>query len=454
MKTISNPRFYGVFFSLFSKVVLILFTVFIIKGCEESNEIGLELIDSPVRMFSLDTLTVKAYTLADDSVATNFGSRNILGVIDDPVFGKTRASIYTETRLPSNNLSLGENPRLDSIFLVMYYTGSYYGMIEVFHDVKIYELSENFPPTDTLFSNIDIAHYPELINKNQEPFRLRPAPRDSVMVDTIMRPPHVRIPLSEAFGQKYIEANGKPAFENIPNYLEDFKGLFITLNENVDELGSLYSFNMVNPLTTIELYYTDITEEDTLSRKQTFPINEFSKRATRIDHFGYDHAHESLRRQVVEQEISLGDSLLFVQSLGRVRADVFFPYLDELAELPRVVINKAELVIPVQDGFSTEDLPEVNNLLLMRLDDDRDLHFISDYYVGSGYYGGGLDQSKKQYVFNISQYVQELLDGYYPNNGLALIVSGSSDNMSRVVLHGPGRKENPMRLVIHYSVFD
>ena len=454
MKTISNPRFYGVFFSLFKKVILVLAVLVVIKGCSESNEIGLELIDSPVRMFTMDTLTVKAFTLPDDSVATNFGSRNILGLLDDPVFGKTKASIYTETRLPFNNLSLGEDPQLDSIVLVMYYTGSYYGMVEVFHQVKIYELSEHFPESDTLFSNIEIAHYPELINKNQEPFRLRPAPRDSVMVDTIMRPPHVRIPLSAEFGQKYIDANGTPAFENVPNYVEAFKGLFITLEDQADEMGSLYSFNMVSPLTTIQLFYTRIVEDDTVSLMQTFPINEFAKRATRIDHFGYDHANESLRRQVVDQELSLGDSLLFIQSLGRVRAEVLFPHLEELAKLPRVVINKAELIVPVQDGFATEDLPEVNNLLLMRLDDNRDLHFISDYYVGADYYGGAFNALENRYVFNISQYVQELLDGYYPNNGLALIVSGSSDNMSRVVLHGPGRTEKPLRLVIHYSVFD
>ena len=109
MKTLINPRIYGVFYALLKRVPLLVFAGIIIHACSDMDEIGLDLIDTRAQMHSLDTLTIKAMTIPGDSIAMNLGSNNILGIINDPVFGKTRASIYTETRLSTNNLSLGES---------------------------------------------------------------------------------------------------------------------------------------------------------------------------------------------------------------------------------------------------------------------------------------------------------------------------------------------------------
>jgi len=452
LEKLNNPRFYGDFFGLLKAACFALCAIFVLAGCEESDEIGLDLIDSHVRLQTIDTLKVLAYTMPDDSVATNFASTNVLGVIDDPVFGKTRASIYTETRLAMNDLSLGEDPVLDSIHLVMAYTGQYYGNVEVFHNIRVYELSENFPEADTLFSSMDIPHKPEPITLDPGGFLLRPAPTDSVMVDTILLPPHIRIPLSPAFGQKIIDANGTPAFENVPNYLEAFKGLFITLDAQTDETGSLYSLNMLAGMTSLELFYRN--QGDTVSRMQRFPINEFAKRSSRVEHFGFDETHEVLRAQVQDQELALGDSLLFVQSLGVLRSNIHFPHLEELADLPRVLINKAQMVVPVDVDFVTELLPPSRQLLLLRYTDDDELEFLRDFQVGQSYFGGVFDAATNQYTFNITQYVQQVLDDIHPNKGLALVVAGAGENMSRVVLRGPGRQENPMRLEIFYTVFE
>lgn len=422
------------------------------NACEESDQVGLELIQSPVEMNTTDTLTIQAVTARDDSVATNMSGRNILGVLNDPEFGKTRASIYTETRLPFNDLSLGENPRLDSVHLVLNYTGEYYGNVEVFHQLRVYELSENFPARDTLFSNIEIPYDPEPLTKNPEGFRLRPAPNDSVMVDTVLRPPHIRIPLSDAYGQKFIDANETEAFENVPNFVDEFKGLYITIDEDTEDLGALYAMDMLAPMTSVQLYYKN--DDDTLQQMTQFPINEFARRATKVDHYGFEEANESLQAQIEHDDFAEGDSLLFVQSLGVARAHVYMPYLDDLKELQGVVINKAELVAPVQEGFATDDLYESEEMLLLRFREDGRLGFLSDYHVGSSYFGGELDQEKMEYRFNISQYVQDLMNGVYENEGLTIVSAGVSEKPSRVVLRGPGRQENPMRLVIYYTVFN
>ncbi len=454
MKTLINPRIYGVFYALLKRVPLLVFAGIIIHACSDMDEIGLDLIDTRAQMHSLDTLTIKAMTIPGDSIAMNLGSNNILGIINDPVFGKTRASIYTETRLFENNLYLGDDPVLDSIHLVLLYAGDYYGDLETFQYLEVYELAENIPDVDSLFSNIEVPHHPRIITRARSGFYFQPAPSDSIMVDSIMRPPQIRIPLSDAFGQKFIDANGTETFENVPKYLETFKGLLIKPNENVNGKGAMYSINMLSTVTSIELFYHTVEEDSVITHMRRFPINEFAQRSTRIEHFGYEDANPVLREQILNENQAMADSLLFSQSLGMLRINIDIPFVDELTDIPRLLINQAKLVIPVPDEYVTEALAPTQNLILLRIGEEGDLNLLDDYLVGSAYFGGRFDKDNMQYTFNISKYFQQLLDGTYPNDGLALVTQNITRDMSRVVLNGPGNQENPMRLVLFYSVFD
>ncbi len=428
--------------------------LFVFYSCTENDELGLDLVDNKARLNTLDTLTVIAMTVPDDSLPMNLGNHNVLGMIDDPVFGRSRASIYTQTRLPDNDLFLGENPSLDSIHLVLAYTDGFYGTQQTHQTIQVYELSESFPEQDTLFSNTQIPYHPESITKDPEGFHFRPVPTDSVLVDTVLQPPQIRIPLSDEFGQRFIDANETEIYQNVPNYLEEFKGLYITIDDEMDGLGSKYRMHMLTHMTSLELFYQYHTEDDTLSRRQRYPINEFAKRSTRIEHFGYEDADQALRLQLEQEDQQMADSVLFVQSLGLLRANVRFPFLEDLADMPRLLINKAELVMPADASFATEHLPASEELLLLRMDETGELHFPDDYALGTGYFGGTLDEDNMVYRFNISKHVQAVIDGARANEKLAVVVVGSADNMSRVVLKGPGRAENPMHLMIYYTKFD
>lgn len=459
MKTIQNPRSRGVFFGLLKYMVLPFFAALSMFACSDADQIGLELIESPASLNATDTLTLQAYTLLDDSVATSISRMKVLGIIDDPVFGKTRSGIYSEIRMEGNEISLGENPQLDSIYLVLTYQGSHYGALGTPQTVFVYELSENFPEQDTLFSNQSVPFYPELITKNPEGFKLYPAPTDSVMIESVMRAPQIRIPLSQVYGQKFIDANGTEAFENVPNFLEVFKGFYVKVDDYLPDgptdggeykgKGSMFQIDMLHPFTAVELFYHN--EEDTLMMR--FPINEFAKHFSETEHFGYDDAHEALRAQVVEQDLSVGDSLLFVQSLGQVRTDIQFPFLEELEDKPWI-INKAELIVPVQADLVSPLFPPPAQMLLLRHKEEGGLTFVSDYALGVEYFGGQYDAANSYYRFNITQYFQQMLDGTYPNLGLAMMPSRSHDRPGRVVFHGPGRSEEPMKLVLFYSVFE
>lgn len=465
MKTNQNPRIYGVFYDILKKTFWLSAGLLLIFSCSDADELGLDLIDDRAKLHTLDTLTIKAITVRADSVATSLGRQNVLGFIDDPVFGKSKASVYTETRPPTVPFSFGEEPVLESAYLLLAYSGGFYGSIGGIQTIRVYELSENFPETDTLFSNSSLPYHPELITLNPEGYRFRPAPADSVVVNDVLRPPHIRIPLTEEFGQKFLLANDTEAFQSIPDYLEQFKGIYVTVDDEVIGFdgqtgepgkGGMFQFDMFSPLTSLEINYRNFT--DTLPRRpplvtRQFPVDQFARHSTQLEHFGYDGVHEALRTQVVDGDPGTADSLLFLQSLGRLRVDIEFPHLDDLIG-QTWLINKAELIVPVEKELSSSLFPAPGQLLLLRENENEDLVLIDDYMQGVDYFGGVFDQENSRYVFNISQYFQKLVDGEYPNTGLSILISRGHERMSRVVLHGPGRKEEPLQLVLYYSVFD
>lgn len=467
MKTHQNPRLHGVFYNIVKKGLPAFALIWLFLSCEHADQIGLDLIDSPAHMFATDTFTIQAFTVHDDSVATNLGWLNVLGFINDPVFGKTRASIFTETRPPAEILTLEDNPKLDSIHLVLAYDGGFYGIPKTYHTVRVYELTENFPEEDTIYSTSFIPYDSlNLITKNKDGFRTTFLPRDSVFVDGVRRPPQLRIPLCHTFGQRILDSLETETFDNVANYLNAFKGLYITVDDVLDGIGSgthpdpkggMVQINMPNPLTSIELYYH--SGDDTLFLAipatkpiQQFPIDQIANHFTRVEHFGYEEANHALRAQL-EGDISYADSLLFLQALGLVRADIHFPFIDEVKG-KRWLINKARLVVPVEEGYESSFFREPRQLMLLRHTEENGLEFLDDYMLGIDYFGGVHDAENNQYVFNISQYFQKLIDGDYPNDGLALVTARRQEVAGRVVLHGPGRTENPLRLEVFYSIFE
>ncbi len=452
LKIFTPPRNNGGFFRLFTHWFLPFSFLILVMACEEDpGDIGLNLIDAQPGLTSTDTLSLQAFSVPDDTIPTSFGGQNLLGVLNDPVFGKTRATIFTEIRLPANDFSLGENPVLDSIKLSMAYTGRLYGQEQTFQNLKVYELSENLPDGDTIYAHRFFEHYPDPIGELQ----LRPAPGDSVQViqndEPVVVAPHFTIPLSEEFGQKLIDANDTEAFENVPNFLEYIKGFYIHVDENIDGEGSIFNINMYSTYTSLVMYYH--VDDDTLQQVTRFPINEFAKNYTRLENFDFQNAHPLLQQQVLEENLESGDSIVFVQSMGSLRTDIKIPHLEKLAEIPNLAINQARLYLPVDKEFSDELWPEAQRLLLLSYSEEDELEFLSDFDLGSTYFGGLYDENKGQYRFNITKYIQEVLDGTTPNKGLTLTVSNAPEFAHRVVLKGPGRSSRPMKLEIVYTVF-
>ncbi|RLD88401.1 MAG: hypothetical protein DRJ09_08525, partial [Bacteroidetes bacterium] len=67
------------------------------------------------------------HSIIEDSIRTDELSRNMLGSMNDSVFGVTTANIAAQFTLTSNGIDFGENPQLDSMVLYLRYNGEIYG---------------------------------------------------------------------------------------------------------------------------------------------------------------------------------------------------------------------------------------------------------------------------------------------------------------------------------------
>ena len=77
---------------------LVLLTCIFLTSCkDQTSDIGLGLIDDLLGTDFTDTITLQAYSVLEDTINTTNMSANILGHINDPIFGNSDAGIYSST---------------------------------------------------------------------------------------------------------------------------------------------------------------------------------------------------------------------------------------------------------------------------------------------------------------------------------------------------------------------
>mgnify|MGYP001498494857 FL=1 len=107
------------------------------------------------------------------------------------------------------------------------------------------------------------------------------------------------------------------------------------------------------------------------------------------------------------------------------------------------VINKVTMSFDVDNASVSEYEPH-EKLVLVRVNDNGDNIFLSDFIIeGDEYFGGDLENN--QYEFNITRYFYQFLNNDSYTNNLFLLPSGAAVNANRTIL------EKDIKLQIYYS---
>lgn len=415
-----------------------------LSACEEPDIIGLEVqpTGDQLNVLHTDTLSLITYTTKEDSIRSDETSYGLLGSYLDPVFGLHSASFYTQLRLSSNNANFGVSPVADSVVLTLVYK-AVYGDTLTPQTVNVYELDDKIYRDSSYFSNTSFSASTLLGSKT-----FIPTPKDSVLVDGVKKAPHLRIKLNPLVAQKFINESGSTNLSDNTNFLEFFKGLYVTTTP-VGSNGAIISFDLLNSLSQMTLYYKN---SDSDSLKYNFVINENCARVNHYEHNNYFQASSYLQSQVILGDTAKGDSILYLQSMGGLKVKIKYPYLMNLVSSGKIAINKAELIVKLDNTDLTETKFAPPAQLTLIEEKDGKIRYIVDQYEGTNYFGGSFDVAKYEYHFNIARHLQQILNGDKENLGLSLVVwtANRPNTANRVMLNG-SKRSDPLRLSITYT---
>lgn len=427
--------------------LLFLFLTFLTSCTNGDSPIGLGLLDQVGTDYT-DTITVTAYSVLEDTINTTNLSANMVGQIYDPIFGPSTASIYSQIAMSADNVNFGTNPVIDSCIFTLQLAG-YYGDTNSRVGIRIHQLTEPLSSSANYYQNNTLSYDPTPLNYSLTDYSIQP--NAEVVVDTAIFSPHIRIRLSQAFGQ-YLLNHQTQLNQNFSSFL---KGLYITAVSHTGSTGYMIITSMTSSLSGITIYYHNTDHSGLRYRLGC------SSSGVRFNHFSHDYNRSTnpmFQQEVLAGDHSAGASTLFVQGTGGVKTKITFPYLKEaFQELGnRVVINKAELVIK---NLSPDEayLIQPIGLTLQGIKNNGSITYLpdDDYYTSSSYFGGTYDSEKSEYRFRITQYVQQLVSGTGDlSESMNLVVRGSGVRANRLMFGGTGLpNDDRLRLEITYTKY-
>lgn len=420
-------------------------------GCNENT-----LIDSKVapnlnniNVSSLDTFTIIANTVYDDSVNTSLSITGLpiyhaIGTINaDDYFGKTNAGIYMQIVPTSASPSATIFSNMDSMILIVPYSGYIYGdssMLASNQKISVYQMANNI--------KIDTPYY-AFTNTGYDPTKLWGSTtvnihslwHDSVSLYGQNRRPMLHIKLNNQFLTDIQNASINYGTD-YPTFLSNFKGMYIGPGPDSNQAGQSLPYVQLDGADTFSqagvlvFYHTSI---------DTPKVFQFPFSITYCGHYNniirnYSGTPAASHIKYVKYiEPNTPDDIILVQNQPGAALDVRIPYLKNLKNsIPKMVINRAELIITQINSLSSPIYSTPTKLYAVGINDaDSGKYDIADRYPTSSttplaFLGGylqtititGSGLSTQQYIINLPR---EAINTIIQQRELHLRINGTQD---------------------------
>lgn len=468
-----------------------LISLFILSGCTNPTGIGLE-VDPEEQIDALftDTVSIRTYTLQDDSVQSAAFDQTTFGLFRDPIFGTTQIDLALDLLASPSVKKMSSETIIDSVILVLPYGNNFYGdTLASTFTLQVRQLDEIF--TINSFSSKSWSVRDEVLGSVTLD-RYAYKPTDSLRInrfindkDSLVRvAPQLRIPLSKEFFKTLMSGSevDSATLANQGAFRTLMRGLYLQVDSQASTgIGGLVAFRPQEGVSGVELTYRQPngkTGEDAgidtvralLEISSPFQGNQgFMGMNSAVQH------SYSTEVSAVLADEGLSPEQVYLQAPTGLRAKIVFPEIDHLKD-KNLVINKAELVLWVdQEAMAGPFTQAAPRLTLYRQDIAGIRQNIPDgaaYLPNSGtlsdprsftYLGfGGWHQSGPQrYVFHITSYIQDVLQGKINGNELYVAPVAVSDPYvpvvpalnagGRVVLGGHAHPDYQMKLNLYYT---
>lgn len=411
--------------------VLFLITVFIFS-CKKDTDIGLTTQPSGDKINTIftDTLAIEAYTIKDDSAASQNEAYGLLGNYIDPEFGICSASFLAQVLPKTTSVKFDSTAEFVSLKLYLDYAGNY-GDSTTSQFVKVYNLSKAI--------NKDSSYYS--INKASDYYNENDVIGIKVISPTQLTSNTLEIDLSSSIGNAILSLDSITSNTQLLSVLQ---GLCITTDTTVVG-GSIMYFNLTSGNSKMVLKYKKTPTSATDSCE--FTINQNS---ARFNLYTHNYTNTDFYNQINTSN-QVQDSVFYLQPMAGVRGLIKMPSADKLSLKKNVAIIKATLIIPVEKNDLTSSTYSVPDrlMLLARQANNDDIRLEDSKLVEL--FDGNYNASESVYKFNITIHMQNIIDGNIPNLGFYLVsdIFGSSN---RVVLNS-AIHSNRLKLQISYIKF-
>lgn len=434
-------------------LAFVLLAVVGLNRCTDPTDIGSTLLeDDIIGTHFVDTVSMKLATRLSDTITAYpndiSSATYMLGEYFDPIFGKVDAGVYAQVASPSESFDF-ESATLDSVVLVIQVDTSYqYGGLVDPYPVDVHQMLLWIDPFDD--------HYTlEQYDYDATPLAsigINPLVKDSVEVidysdyvdpDTLTFP-HIRIPMPGVLGQELMMADSA-TLANDSLLTDYFNGFYFNTPASANGIINLFLGDFRSGL---YIYYKDA---DDTPREVLFPF--LSYNVAHFSHLQTDYTG-SMVESFIDNE-TLGDSLMFIQSMQGLAGEIEFPYI---TDLKGIIVNKAELEFTVAAiaGDDTITYPALEQLL--PFSDNLANELLSDTQLNGlgsfpGSLGGNLSEAEDgtmKYTFNISKYVQGAIDGV-EDNVIYIYPYQRLLKANRVSIYGTDHPDYAPKLKIYYS---
>jgi len=436
------------YFELKNLTGAILLLLVVAWGCKQGDQTlginllpGVKILDT---RYHQEKASISTAVYTDTKIRVDRPKYNLLGSFNDPLFGRTDASFAAQFRLPDNP-AYSATASIDSIVLRMSYK-IIYGDTLSRQTLQVYELAGglNFEAKYLSSFNIKSLASSEPIGTGSFIPKFRST--DSTKTDTIVQA--IRIPLNKSFGTRLIGIDSLKMTSN-DEFLKVFKGLYIS-SSPLSRKGTMVSIiNSPIPNTgefepTIVLYYHD-------AKRDTFSVCQISANSANVASYVHDYSRARFYPNLNKENNT--DSLIYIQPTGGIKSKILVPSLSTWKDSANYAINKATLTFHADTIMSdSRRYAMPGRLYLMAIDSLGSEVFPADIVLSSDYYDGRYDATTATYSFNVTQHLQQIIQGKIKNDGFYLVQSERNFSAKRVVLKGLASSK-PVELNIAYTIY-
>ncbi len=460
----------------------------------DPTDIGADLLPPIDNITTFDT-TLRVYAnnyLSQDSTRVGLWETHTLGLIDDdPVFGKTEASIYLSLVPNSTNrnpfFSLDSIVGIDSAILSLPYAGAVFGDSNSVQKISVFEISDadftdsvGYPVSRPHFSTVGSDLAGSLVNFSQfDDEKLVVVKSDTQRVNNVLR-----LPIDPGIGLRFAGYDTSTVYLSTGRdsaFQKAFNGLAIRVDGSGSPSSNALAFFNPGGQNAKLTFYFRVMRNGVVDTLTTDLVPYYTSANTGAG-YGANLIHRTPEHEYANLSTTTpieNPEKLLIQSAPGSYAIVKVP---GLSDIPNSIIHRAELSFTPASS-SGSDIYASPDLFFLDVIDSANNRFVTireDFYFTNMQtlqydirnFGGFLSNNK--YGFNLTRYVQGLVTRgndnysfrlYAPQHttvhyaapgsqtvgGRFVIPVNSQVAKGRAVIFGGGEQPGSMVLRIIYS---